>query len=911
MRITRSLYLNIVITLLLVSATTAILTIVGREYLSRHVLEDISSRNLSLARSISSQSWNALRRPAHSIEQLSKYFNYEKDRHKQLERIDALFSFCNLLEMVQVLDSSGHVTEVVPPRKEQLHLDLSRQQYFIKAKNNPGIQWTDFMRSGQTDSPIVTVSIAFSEGVIAGHINLTILSDISRIPFDRSNKSIAIIDNKGVIIANSDTRMALQGINLLNMEAVRKGLKGEAGTYSDTYNSRKGLASVVPIPETGWLAMVFQPEKDALTTIHQLQSYALWTLAMITVLSMALIIYFRKMLLIPIKKLTDRTEAISMGEYDVRVDSEYDEFMVLAHSFNNMAETIGERKRQIFHESQLNRAQAEIVRTITDGSPVETLYRMVHTWALELTGSTRGLVKIINLDKALSENADKADEADYVCYFNCEVNPDFPAVPPGEDSLRDMVFHNRKGFFSNDFASQQIKDTLPENHFPIMRILSVPIVHQDESLGQIVVTNSPREYTEEDLTTVHMLADLLAVAVNRIRADRILVSNESNMRKLRNYLSNIINSMPSVLIGVDQEGRITQWNRKAEQDSGLLIDEVLGKPLQDVLPHLSDEMDRIRLAVRTRQEQFDNQRARTVDGESRFEDLTIYPLMTNGIEGAVIRIDDVTSRVSLERMMVQSEKMMSVGGLAAGMAHEINNPLAAILGQSHNIQRRLLDKLPQNISAAEECGIRLEDLHAYIKKRSIPRMLRSIEDAGNRAATIVSNMLSFSRKSEKRMGAHSIAELMDKTIELASNDYDLKKEYDFRKIEIERHYEQDIPAVLCEGNEIQQVFLNLLRNGAEAMAEKDYTTGGPKFIIRIYTESRHVVIKVEDNGPGVDAKSRGRLFEPFYTSKEVGKGTGLGLSVSYFIITDQHSGSMGVESSLGEWTRFTVKLPLE
>ncbi|NDV27853.1 MEDS domain-containing protein [Desulfovibrio sp. JC010] len=283
--------------------------------------------------------------------------------------------------------------------------------------------------------------------------------------------------------------------------------------------------------------------------------------------------------------------------------------------------------------------------------------------------------------------------------------------------------------------------------------------------------------------------------------------------------------------------------------------------------------------------------------------------------GQAVRIlgahTDITTRVSMEQAMVQTEKMMSIGGLAAGMAHEINNPLAGILGHAQNLKKRLFGTMPANLKCAEECDVSLDKIQNYLTGRDIPKMLQGIQESGNRAAKIVSNMLSFSRKSDKQYGCYNLVDLLDNTLDLASNDYNLEKHYDFRKIKIIRDYETDIPDIYCDGNEIQQVFLNLLKNGAEAMSGKKYANESPQFTCRAKKDSEAVVIEIEDNGPGMDDETRARIFEPFYTTKEVGKGTGLGLSVSYFIITSHHNGIIEVESTPGEWTRFTTRIPLE
>jgi PAS domain S-box-containing protein len=387
---------------------------------------------------------------------------------------------------------------------------------------------------------------------------------------------------------------------------------------------------------------------------------------------------------------------------------------------------------------------------------------------------------------------------------------------------------------------------------------------------------------------------------------------ESELQRLRKYLGNIIDSMPSMLVGVDAEGTITIWNREAEKITGRAAKEVRGKPLDTAIPRLSAEMERVRRAIRTRQEQFDPKRIRRENENLFFEDLTIYPLIADGVEGAVIRIDDVTEKVRMEEMMIQSEKMLSVGGLAAGMAHEINNPLAGMIQTARVMANRLVgnDAIPANFKAAEAAGTSMEAIATFMEARGIHRMLDTIIDSGKRVAEIVANMLSFARKSDTQVAIHSLVELLEKTIELAATDYDLKTQYDFKQIEVVRKYDANLPRVPCEGAKIQQVLLNIFRNGAQAMQTKAIDT--PRLTIRAYAEADQpmVCLEIEDNGPGMDETTRKRVFEPFFTTKPVGVGTGLGLSVSYFIITENHKGQMSVASTPGKGATFFIRLPI-
>ncbi len=381
---------------------------------------------------------------------------------------------------------------------------------------------------------------------------------------------------------------------------------------------------------------------------------------------------------------------------------------------------------------------------------------------------------------------------------------------------------------------------------------------------------------------------------------------EEELRQLRNYLSNIIDSMPSVLVGVDRKGRVTQWNKQAEEVTGLLSDQVLAKPLDTVFAQLTDQLEAIKTAIQERRVIKSSKVAKKMDQEIRFEDITIFPLVANGVEGAVIRVDDVTEQVRLEEMMIQSEKMLSVGGLAAGMAHEINNPLAGILQNTSVLTNRLTGDLSANHKAAEAAGTSMAAIHQYMADRKLIDMLENIHTSGAMAAAIVKNMLSFARKSEKVVSSQNIASLLDQTLDLLKTDYDMKKHYDFKQIRIVREYDPNVPPVPCEASKIQQVFMNILKNGAEAMAEVE---GSPVFVLRIKADGQWVRAVIEDNGPGMDETTRRRIFEPFFTTKPVGKGTGLGMSVSYFIITEDHGGEMSAHAGDGGGTRFIIRLP--
>ena len=390
---------------------------------------------------------------------------------------------------------------------------------------------------------------------------------------------------------------------------------------------------------------------------------------------------------------------------------------------------------------------------------------------------------------------------------------------------------------------------------------------------------------------------------------------EKELSILRRYLENIINSMPSMLIGLDRQGRVTLWNQKTEAATGVMMSDAYGKSFAEVLPRLAGLVEKAS-SEDTRGIKSITKSLHIADsGEERYENITVYPLTEEGFEGAVIRVDDVTENVRLEEMLIQNEKMLSVGGLAAGMAHEINNPLAGMLQTASLMQSRLGDlDLPVNRRVAEEVGVSMKDIRVFMERRSIFKMLDAISISGKRMAAIVENMLSFARKGDASFVQHRPDQLIDQALALAATDYDLKKHHDFRTIHIQKNYAASLPLVPCEKAKIQQVILNILRNGAQAMQAHVFKAGSePCFSISLSVDDASEMLKIEigDNGPGMDKETQRRIFEPFFSTKSPGDGTGLGLSISYFIITENHGGTMDVVSEPDKGTTFIIRLPLQ
>ena len=401
---------------------------------------------------------------------------------------------------------------------------------------------------------------------------------------------------------------------------------------------------------------------------------------------------------------------------------------------------------------------------------------------------------------------------------------------------------------------------------------------------------------------------LLQDEINRRqRAEHYLTENTERYRKLFEFSSDAILILRgSTIIACNQ--KIAELLKlKQEMIPGLTLAALSPERQYDNNNSKKELRQKIDRALDT--PQYFEWLLKTADGILLHTEINMSAILLKSGTIIQVLIRDITERKQTQELLVHTEKMMAVGGLAAGMAHEINNPLGVILQAAQNIARRLGTDLKKNHTIAESLGMDLEGMQLYLDSRKVYSYLNSIQAAGERAAKIVRTMLEFGRSNKTaEKESCNIHTLLEDALTLAASDYDLKKTYDFKKITINRDY--DIPdEVYCARTEIEQVFFNIIKNAAQAMAANEGTGKIQALFVRTKNTGNNVDITISDNGPGISAATQKSIFEPFFTTKPVGEGTGLGLSVSYFIITSHHNGRITVDSRPGEGTTFTITLP--
>ncbi len=259
--------------------------------------------------------------------------------------------------------------------------------------------------------------------------------------------------------------------------------------------------------------------------------------------------------------------------------------------------------------------------------------------------------------------------------------------------------------------------------------------------------------------------------------------------------------------------------------------------------------------------------------------------------------------------LIHADKLATLGVMSAYMAHEVRSPLSAILQYVDLARTRVYDEeIKKNLSIAEECNISFDDIKAYVEKRELLSIFDTIGKIGVELSSLLTNMLSFSRKNSTA-SEYNLEDLLNESLALVINDPSLKKNIDFDKLEIIRNF-GSVPAVHCDSNKLQQVFFNIMKNSVQATASGKIEEKTPCLTLLTKCEANMVCIEIKDNGVGMDRETRDNIFEPFFTTKEKEFGTGLGLPISKIIITEYHKGTIEVESKPGQGTQLTIRLPL-
>ena len=574
-----------------------------------------------------------------------------------------------------------------------------------------------------------------------------------------------------------------------------------------------------------------------------------------------------------------------------------------------------------------------IMRLVLAAVPGNALVAALVAVAVHYLAGDPGFIRVLAVMGALKQLGD----ADFHTVDAEFPFPVAPSVATARDVGSPLSVHRLYGAVPSDFRPPHgtrgvpYQPTASDHVVPFLlwaairtNLFAVSVMAAECAAFSFIATvhgNGPFAAAEPDLAQAIVMAQLalLAWPVCGYIIAAVLEENRSALQALleaNEFNNHIISNVQDGIIVMDLDLRYRVWSPGMERMRGLMASDVLGKTPMELFPFLNEAgvvelLERARAGETISTPDFAYEVPQT--GRKGWNWGIMGPLRSadGQITGVIVTVREITDRIRMQELAVQSEKMLSIGGLAAGMAHELNNPLAVMVQNADVILQRISKDSPQNRAGAELAGTSLQAIQAYMNDREILQMLQGIHRCGERAAYIVKSMLAFSRPRAATMSSHRLDELINQAIELMHNDYELMKRYHQNRVEMIREFDDTLGPVPCHGSELQQVLLNLFSNAVHACAAGWGDGATSRIVIRTLREANHATITVADNGIGMPESVRRRVFEPFFTTKSPGEGTGLGLFLSYFIITHHHSGTMRVNPNPAGGTCFEISLPLD
>ncbi|HWZ99927.1 MAG TPA: ATP-binding protein [Candidatus Dormibacteraeota bacterium] len=378
--------------------------------------------------------------------------------------------------------------------------------------------------------------------------------------------------------------------------------------------------------------------------------------------------------------------------------------------------------------------------------------------------------------------------------------------------------------------------------------------------------------SSDDVELVTTIGGYVAVALDNAQLYSSLEQKALEIARLKDFSENIVESLNIGVLAVDLTGIVESWNTRMEQLFGVTRQEAVGRKLDSLLPkELATE-----ILTRSEEEQVTGIYKQRLQhqGKSLTMNVSITPLVSKSGEriGRLLLFDDVTQRERMEEQMTQTEKLTSLGLLAAGVAHEVNTPLAVISNYIQMLAKQMPEEDPR---------------HSIIEK---------IVKQTFRASEIVNNLLNFSRTGAAELVNVDVNKVVEETLSLVAHPMKTSQ------IQVVKNLGDSLPSVRGSANKLQQVFLNLFLNARDAMPS------GGMLEVKTLAHNGSVEIEIVDTGAGIPREHIHKIFDPFFTTKATGRGTGLGLSVSYGIIKE-HAGKIDVRSTPGKGTSFHVEFP--
>lgn len=529
----------------------------------------------------------------------------------------------------------------------------------------------------------------------------------------------------------------------------------------------------------------------------------------------------------PVKRMIDSTRKIAMGEYGAAVDvNQSDELGQLAAAISEMGEKIQEKRNRVYQQRDEYRNLLEIVPCI-----------------------------ITAQDKNFK-----------LLWYNKEFAEKFNPMPD------DYCYHAYKG--------RTKKCTI----CPVEKTFEDGLTHMSEETG-VNKDGTPTRWIVKTAPIKNEEGDVIAAMEMNIDITQRKALEEELKKSEKKYYA-IFNNIPNPVFVLEVDSlEILDCNDSINTIYGYTKDEIINKSF--LMLFSDDEKEQYTSLIRTTP--FINQaRHVTKMGETLYVNIRVSPSEYPGEKVLLVTTSDITKQLETEQQLIQAGKMATLGEMATGVAHELNQPLSVIKTASSFFMKKIKKKE------------KIEDDILFT-------MSSEIDSYVDRATKIINHMREFGRKSDMALEKVQVNEVLEKALEI------LGQQLKIREIDVVWDLEEDLPEIMVDPGRLEQVFVNIIINARDAVDERwqsqEYERGSKKILLKTRSEAMMITITISDTGTGIPKNHLGKIFEPFFTTKKVGQGTGLGLSISYGIIKDCQ-GSIKAVSNEEEGTSFIIQFPI-
>lgn len=755
-----------------------------------------------------------------------------------------------------VVDTKGRYVGGI---KEDVEKNYSNEKWFKDSINNSKVYVGDLklddtfgMHLMSIAAPVMDYERVIAVVVIKYSVD-KLLEVVNSVRIEKTGHA-TLVDSKGSILMCPIFPPRSHNANRSLIRLISSSKPGWDVAEDDAHGGRDSIIGFAPVELTlntanwfdgnRWYVFLRQSPSEMYAPIYSLLlRVSIFGSVLIALLSLTGI-YAARNIVRPINELYKGAEFIAQGKLDYRLNIKTkDEIEKLADEFNRMAEELQRTYTALEERNKELETSESRYRDLIENSPemihsvdIERYFVHVNNTELNILGYTLREMQ----NKRIEDVVPEEDREKLVKHIA-------RAVKEGISTIETQ-------FISKNGKRTDVEVTATAQYHPIT--------------GSFVRTRAfvrditDRKKLERQLKEYY---DTLELKVN----DRT-----KELKETKEYLENLLETANDVIYTLNHEGIITYVNKKVEE-WGYKKDELIGKSFLTILSD-RHQGDRFKKTVTEGVRQTYEIEVIDKHGGIKYAALSVSPLRSN--EGKIVEVlgiaKDITGQKLLEQQVIQAEKMSAIGQLAAGIAHEINNPLGGILNCLYNLRKKRLSP---------------EREEEYIK---------SMEDGIHRVQRTVDQLLDFSQQHEPKLISVNINNLVEGVLSLIN--YVIKK----NGIKLKKEFTTSLPQLMADQHKMGQVVMNILLNAVQAIKGKG------QIRVKTFQENGWCCIEVMDNGNGIPPDMLPRIFDPFFTTKDVGKGTGLGLAVSLGIV-EMHSGRIDVKSELGKGTTFTVKLPVK